>query len=159
MMSSVWEKRCLNWLGEAMTDNTLTNDKKQVYKGIFWITDLENIAENKLFFRIPVDPFGNIDPSVDRMSLNSKNLDNYNHKNVWEGLSSKDTQNKGFDYYPRGRVEISKGKATIYANSHICTEDIVEFVRDRFNLIEENGICKVRVVPDNSFHYECYMDK
>ena len=130
-----------------------------VFKGIFWITDLENVAENRLYFRIPVDAMGIIDPSVDRMSLNSKNLDNYNHEKVWESLTSKETHNKRFDYYPRGRVEISRGKATIYANSHICTEEVVEWIRDRFNLTEENGILSVRVVQDNSAHYKCYLDK
>lgn len=43
-----------------------TNNNKQLYKGIFWITDISEPAVCNLFFLIPVDPAGNIDPSVDR---------------------------------------------------------------------------------------------
>ncbi len=136
----------------------MTDADKQLYKGVFWITDLENLDENELFFRIPVNSQGMIDPLVDRMSLNSKNNDNYNHKRLWESLGSKVTHGKRFDHYPRGRVEISNEKAIVYASPYICTEDIIDWIKDKFNLTEQNGIKYVRVVPDNSRHYKCYLD-
>lgn len=134
------------------------NEDSQLYKGIFWITDLDNISNNELYFQIPVDFLGNIDPSVDRIRLNSKNNDNYNHKNMWNDLSSRQTHNKSFDYYPRGRVEIMNGKAVIYANPNICTSEVVDWIKDRFNLTNHNGIKSVKVMPDHSEHYKCYLD-
>ena len=136
----------------------LSYKTSQLCKGIFWITDQEDIYSNKLVFLIPVDNFGNIDPSVDRLSLNSKNHDNYNHKKVWDSLNSKDTHNKSFDYYPRGRVEIANSRATIYASPHLCTDAVIEWVKDTFNLTEQNGIKRIRFVADHSDHYLCCLD-
>lgn len=127
-------------------------------KGIFWITNPDCVEENELFFRIPVDSMGVIDGSVDRTVLNSKNQDNYNHKRTWESLNTKESRNKRFDYYPRGRVEITGGKATIFATPCICTEEIVFYIIKEFELTEENGIQRVVVIPDHSEHYKCYLD-
>ena len=135
------------------------NREDRLYKGIFWITDIDDPIMGNLYFTIPVEPDGTIDPSVDRMSLNSKNNDNYNHKKVWENLGSKATNNKSFDYYPRGRVEISNRKAVIYASPYICTEEVVDWIKDPFHLTDQNGINNIRVVPDNSYHYKCYLDR
>ena len=142
----VSEKECWN-------SGNMINDNEKLYKGVFWITDQEDLDNNELVFRIPVDPFGNTDPSVDRSTLNSKNHENYNHRKLWESLGSKITHNKEFDYYPRGRVEISNGKAVIYASPYICTEEIIAWIKSMFNITEHNGIKKIRVVPDNSAHY------
>ena len=135
------------------------NREDRLYKGIFWITDIDDPIMGNLYFTIPVEPDGTIDPSVDRMSLNSQNNDNYNHKKVWENLGSKATNNKSFDYYPRGRVEISNRKAVIYASPYICTEEVVDWIKDTFHLTDQNGINNIRVVPDNSYHYKCYLDR
>ena len=133
-------------------------EDSQLYKGIFWIKDLEDIDFNQLYFQIPVDMDGNIDDEFDRMRLNSKNNDNYNHKLVWDSLPSKETDAKSFDYYPRGRVEISNGKVIIYANPNICTDSVVDWIVKRFNLTSHNGIKSVRIIPDYSVHYRCYLD-
>ena len=45
---------------------------------------MENLKQNTLCFKIPVDPSGDINPSFDRLMLNFKNQDNYNHKRLWE---------------------------------------------------------------------------
>ena len=132
--------------------------KPMLYKGVFWITDMENIEENRMIYRIPVDFMGNIDDSVDRASLNSKNHDNYNHKKLWKSLNTKETRQRSFDYYPRGRVEISGGRATIYATPCICTDEIVEYICKIFEITEENYIHTIKVVPDYSKHYQCYFD-
>lgn len=69
------------------------------------------------------------------------------------------TNNKKFNYYPRGRVQIANGKATIYANPNICTQDVMYFIIDMFNLSGSNGITKIRIIPDGSDHYKCYLDE
>ncbi len=130
-----------------------------LYKGIFWITDMDDIEKNEMIYRIPVDPTGRIDDSFDRTKLNSKKQDNYNHKKMWESLNTKETRNKCFDHYPRGRVEISSGKAVIYATPCICTEQIMDFIRNSFELTGDNGIQKIVVKPDHSEHYKCYLDR
>ncbi len=128
-------------------------------KGIFWITDMDNVEENKMIYQIPVDNMGNIDEAVDRTTLNSKNQDNFNHKKTWESLNTKETRNKEFDYYPRGRVEISRRTAIIYATPSICTEEIMDYIKEKFELTEENGIYTVVIMPDHSEHYRCYLDR
>lgn len=131
---------------------------KQLSKGIFWITDIENFECDPMIYRIPVDPLGNIDDSVDRAMLNSKQHDNYNHKKKWENLNTKVRRNKRFDHYPRGRVEIRQHRAIIYVTPYTCIEEIIDFIRNEFNLTEENGIHSVRVIPDYSEHYKCHLD-
>ena len=131
----------------------------RLFKGIFWITNIDDIEDNDMFFYIPVDLSGNIDDSADRTKLNSKKHDNYNHKKTWESLNTKETRNKEFDYYPRGRVEISNGKAIIFATPRICTDNIIDLIKRRYSLSEENGIHTVTVIPDHSEHYKCYLDR
>lgn len=132
---------------------------KPLCKGIFWIIDMENIDENSLIFPIPVNFLGTIDDSVDRRKLNSKNHDNYNHEKTWKSLDYRATRNKRFDFYPRGRVEIRNRKATIYASPYICEEDVMEWIIENFGLTKENGIQKIRIIPDNSSHYRCHLDR
>lgn len=130
----------------------------ELYKGIFWITELDNRDAEQLIFRIPVTPAGKvIEP--EKLDLNSKNVDNYNHRLLWEKLSKKITHNKPYNYYPRGRVEIKRGKAVIYANPNICCEELLISLADRFGLNEENGIVEIRLKPDGSDHYKCYLDR
>ena len=136
----------------------ILNEDKNLYKGIFWIVDLDNLESNKNYcFTINSDINGN--PLVDRSMLNSKNGETFNHKATWEKLPKQYTHNKPFDYYPRGRVEINNGTATIYLNPNIANDDVKEFIINTFNLTESNGINKVRLFPDGSSHYECYLDK
>ena len=119
----------------------------ELYKGIFWITEVDDWNAEQLIFRIPVTPAGKvIDP--EKLDLNSKNVDNYNHRLLWESLPSKITHNKPYNYYPRGRIEIKHGKAIIYANPNICCEELVDFLVERFGLTEANGIAEVRLNPD-----------
>ena len=126
-------------------------------KGIFWINDTDDIGASELFFTIPCDSDGNV---IDfDIAFSSKSGDNFNHKNTWNTLDKKLTNNKKYDYYPRGRVEISNGKATIYANPNIANDDLKEWCIDKFNLYDSNGIKKVIIKPDHSKHYKCYLDQ
>ena len=51
-----------------------------------------------------------------------------------------------------------KGKSVIFATPCICTEEIIKYIKDRFELTEENGIQTVIVMPDHSKHYRCHPD-
>jgi len=138
-----------------LEDNTL-------YKGIFWIKDT-NDYDSKLneftYFQIPVDSEGNIADEFDKIRLNSRNNDNYNHEQVWNSLNVKSiTNNKKFNYYPRGRVEIRNGKAIIYCNPNICNDQLKDWIIDKFNLNSSNNIKKIVMIPDYSDHYKCHLD-
>ena len=134
-------------------------ESRDLSRGIFWITDIDNIDNNKLYFQIPCDKNGNVQsqPNV-CLDLNAKSGTTYNHERTWSQLSSKYTQNKPFNYYPRGRVEIANGKATIYLSLHIATDEVKQWCIDKFNLTPVHGITKVRLVADGSAHYKCQLD-
>ena len=107
-------------------------------RGVFWLID----GELKCF---PFD--GRIIEGI------AKSGNTYNHKKLWEHIRPKDC-NKPFDYYPRGRVEISaKGKAVVYMSPHIGNEYVTQ-ICEEFELD-----AKPVIKYDHSEHYQCYLDK
>ena len=82
----------------------------------------------------------------------AKSGDNYNHRLLWDHIKPAKCS-KPFDYYPRGRVEISnKGKLVVYMNRNIGAEYIPDIMKG-FGLSEEPMIHY-----DGSKHYKCHMD-
>ncbi len=129
----------------------------QLYKGIFWIVDRENYENNKNYcFLIPTDALGN---NITDMELNAKTGTTFNHEKVWNSLPSRLKFGRPFDHYPRGRVEISNAKATIYANPNIGGDDLIAFVKNVFHLSSENGITEIKTIADGSKHYKCFLDR
>jgi len=126
-----------------------------MYKGIFWITDKENLHHNdKYLIKIKTDRQGTI---IDYdLPLNSRNRDNYAHKETWKNLPYELTRNKPFDYYPRGRIEIRKGKCIIYINLLINTDRVISYLIKEFELLTVNDIS---VINDNSNHYKSNIQK
>lgn len=127
-----------------------------IYRGIFWIKDIQNCE--MICAKIICYTDGTIIDQGD-MALNSKHGDNYNHKKTWSSFDKRIVGNRAFNYYPRGRVEIKNGVAKIFLNPHINEEMIIELIKKEFNLISESGITKVKVIPDYSEHYHCYLDE
>lgn len=125
-------------------------------RGIFWIKDVNNISSSNLYFTIKCDSNGN--NLVDPEDATSKDNLSYNHENTWKKLTSKETNNKPFNYYPRGRVEIRNGKAYIYCSQYIYGDELKKWCIDKFNLTKSNGITSIRMLVDNSDHYKCYLD-
>ena len=82
----------------------------------------------------------------------------FNHQAAWSTLSKRETGNKPYNYYPRGRVEIRNSKAVIYANESIAGEKILKWSINEFNLTKKNGIEQVEMKLDMSNHYLCYLD-
>ena len=82
----------------------------------------------------------------------AKSGNTYNHKKLWNEIKPKGC-NKPYNYYPRGRVEISnKGKPIIYMNPNV-DDSFVPLIRTEFGL-RESPIIRY----DNSQHYKCYLD-
>ena len=135
----------------------------ELSSGIFWVlTDEIEIGTYRfIFFDIPCDVYGT--PSgTHKMALNSKNGLTYNHKLLWEtevenNSSYRPYNKKAYDYYPRGRVQIANNKADIYLNPNINRPKIIEEIKQNFGL-SSHSISKVRVINDNSAHYQCWID-
>ena len=132
---------------------------KRLYKGLFWTKDIDNIKKSTVCVKALCDAQGNF---IEISSINSdtlsENKTNFNHQKVWQTLDKRISGNKAYNYYPRGRVEIRNGKAIIYANVGIATEDLKNGVISAFNLTERNGIKAVVLKSDGSNHYKSYAD-
>lgn len=130
----------------------LSEDRKNesAAKGIFWIVEREELQKNEPYlFRILVGGDG-----VARRTeppLNSKRGDNYTHEKTWESyVPAELRRGKAYNYYPRGRVELKNGgKAIIFLNPDIATDEIVAYIIEKFRL----DCREVKVVADGSAHY------
>lgn len=143
---------------KKLNEEELLVEDIDLYKGIFWIVDLKNIENNKNYcFKIPTNIFGDVLDNT--IQLNAKSGTTFNHEKVWKELPSTLTHNKEYNYYPRGRVELSNGIARIYVNPNIYTDEVKQFLINEFNLLPHNGIKRVDMKADGSDHYKCYLDK
>ena len=126
-----------------------------LYKGIFWIKDIENLYESTINYKIPCDKFGNIFYDGKYANAIGKSGSNFNHKKLWNMLPKSITNNMTYDYYPRGRVEIKKGKATIFITQYLvdCQDEIGKYIYNKYNITKENGINKILICIDGSEHY------
>ena len=95
-----------------------------IYKGIFWLIEGELYTK-----KLECDKLGNV--IGDGSGLNSKSGDNFNHRLTWEGLPKNVTHGKEYNYYPRGRVEIKGGKAVIYLNPALNSEEMLAGTTER----------------------------
>lgn len=126
-----------------------------MYKGIVWAVDEEDPASSERYLvKIETDRQGAI-LEYD-LPLNSRNGDNYAHKETWKALLCELTRNKSFNYYPHGRDEIRNSKCTIFLNPSINREEIVEYLKDQFEL---NDFGLIRIVADHSNHYKARLGK
>ena len=139
-------------------------EAKQLCSGIFWIlSDCYDLSDYELLtFNIPCDPDGNPN-NTHSIVLNSKSGNTYNHKKLWESEVKNNRKyrpynKKSYDYYPRGRIEISNNRAVIYLNPHINKPDFIDIIKQNFGLFPCN-ISEVRIIADGSDHYQCFLDR
>jgi len=136
-------------------------NEKHLCSGIFWIlSDNNDLSEFiLLMFDIPCDSNG-VPNNTHSVELNSKSGNSYNHKRIWDSEiknKSGPYNKKEYNYYPRGRVEISNNKAVIYLNPHINKPVFIDSIKKEFGLSACN-ISEVRVKVDGSKHYKCFLD-
>lgn len=146
--------KTIDYINEAM----ILNESNELAQGIFWIVDVDNYYSN-IDYCIPI--YSNPDGTLinpEKYDLNAKSGITFNHEKYWNNMPRKYTHGEKFNYYPRGRVQISNGKATIYANPNICNEELRQFIIEQFGLYKIRGINKVVIIPDGSEHYKCYLD-
>ena len=120
-----------------------------LYKGVFWVRSLS--GNDIIALRFLSDENGVLTDG----SLTSKDI---NHQRLWERLDSVITGGVPYNFYPRGRVELRRGKALIFCSPHICTEQLKKLITERFGLRAENGIKEVLLKADGSAHYKCELD-
>ena len=116
------------------------------FKGIFWIKP----GGELLVLKVKCDSFGKLLQDIPPNML-SKSGGNFNHKNAWNALPKSVTDNKEYNFYPRGRTEIRNGKAIIFTN--YITEELKQKIINAFYLSAGNGIEQVIFKIDNSAHY------
>ena len=121
--------------------------KSKLSKGVFWYKRGELLP-----FFIPCDENG-IVLETPEYPLESKDGTNYNHQKLWARLPHTVTEGNPFNFYPRGRVEIREGKATVFLHPSLFTEEIELEIVHTFGLVSENKVKLVHFVPDDSAHY------
>jgi hypothetical protein len=129
-------------------------------KGLFWVVQTEN--EECELYTYSVSCNRNGIKETDQHAYNSRKGDSFSHEATWPLLVEKMPQkirNKPWNYFPRGRVEIANGKATVYYNPVLTDrKEMKESIIREFKLI---GLL-VRFVPDYSKHYQskglCVVD-
>ena len=111
---------------------------KELSRGVFWDIEGELLAF----------PFSDEYPDgVSKSGLT------YNHEKLWPDIKPHKC-NKPFNYYPRGRVEISNsGKVIIYMNPNI-PESMIPEIKIEFGILDDPDIRY-----DYSEHYKCYLDR
>ena len=118
-----------------------------IYKGLFWVRSPKE--RDIITIRFESDKNGVLHDTA----LTPKDI---NHKRQWAKLSHIVTGTVPYNYYPRGRVELRRGKALIFCSPYICTDILKEYVIEHFGLTEENGITDVTLKADGSGHYRCF---
>lgn len=135
----------------------ILRESSELAQGVFWIVDLDELNKNKTYC-FPIYCTSDGINTGDTSKLNAKSGITYNHEKLWAQLPQKLTHGKPYNYYPRGRIQINHGKAIIYLNPNIATEEVKHFLIQEFNLTSKNGINKIVINVDGSNHYKCYLD-
>ena len=121
-----------------------------MYKGIFWYVPAES---GLLTVKVACNKEGQATTAV---VYSSKSGNNFNHQAEWEKLPKTVTKGLPYNYYPRGRVEIKKGHATVYLNTTLNRCDIHQLICSAFSL-DANEVA-IRFVGDGSAHYKALID-
>lgn len=124
---------------------------RQMKKGVFWCKGIETSHPTIISVAVTCNADGIADSST---VYGSKSGDNFNHKIEWEKLDRSITMELPFNHYPRGRVEIKKGKSTIYLTPDLNTDLILKVVYEEFDLNESSHLKSIRVKSDGSKHYQ-----
>lgn len=118
-------------------------------KGIFWCANFDTECPELITVSAACDKNGD---SKELARFSSKSGNNFNHRPEWERLDRSITAGRPFNYYPRGRVEIKNGKATVFLNPVINKECVVRRIMDAFELMTGELNC-INIKSDGSSHY------
>ena len=125
-------------------------------KGLFWL--VKNDSEKFELFCVKILCYRDGE-TLERVETGVCESEKLNRERAWAKLDKKITQGKPYNYYPRGRVEIKKGKARIFLNPALNEESIIEKICRSFGLKRENGLTDILIKNDNSGHYRFLMEQ
>ncbi len=106
-----------------------------------------------LFWLICAMTDGQIDWSADweLFHLFAKS-DSISHKDAWAQIEEKRFRRLPYNHYPRGRVVVRNGAATVFLNRHIATDEVLAAINGVF------GLTSPKIHAEGGKHYECYID-
>lgn len=80
------------------------------------------------------------------------------HKNAWPAVEAEKTVKKHpWNHYPRGRVELRRGSALVFAHPAVIADNgICRMITERCGLTETASL---RFIADGSAHYGCHADE
>ena len=107
----------------------------KLYRGIFWIKDIERFASVVIKAECNSNGFFVTVPNFELLAKSGKE---FNHQTAWKTLSKAETEGKEYNYYPRGRVEINKNKVTIFLNPDINND--IKTLLDDFVKMQEDSV-------------------
>lgn len=120
-------------------------------KGLFWVVG-DGLERVLITYSVECDEQGRRLEKTP--AYNSRKGNSFAHKASWTEAAREEPakiRNKSWDYYPRGRVEIKEGAATIYFNPVLHEwEDFTERIILSFGLQD----VQVTMNPDYSVHYQ-----
>lgn len=122
-------------------------------KGIFWCVN-HTFDEPSLIVRA-VECDTNGMAIVSDVAYTSKSGTNFNHKIEWENLDKRISKGKGYNHYPRGRVEIKNSSVIIFLNPDINNDLVIGKIIEEFDL---KGVMDIKIKSDGSKHYG-YFEK
>lgn len=129
-------------------------------RGIFWVVWEEGIDDvnsgHVLAYTMECDADGN--PDV-LFAGNTSDGAGYVHKKTWKEAASgmsRHIRNKPWNYYPRGRVEVSSGMIRIFVNPNIDEEIYKDKIAEAFHL--QGSDIEIIWNPDHSEHYKCMIE-
>ena len=133
-----------------------SKEEFKMKKGIFWLQMVQSDDDGYDYVIHPVmvecDINGN---PLEKVEFSSKSGENFNHKIEWD--KQKDANKYSYNYFPRGRVEIKKGRIRIFANPKVLEEDeSKQLIIKTFAL--QDVAEKIKWISDNSAHYN-YTDE
>ena len=82
--------------------------------------------------------------------------DSISHKDAWAQIvqcGDKRFRQYEYNYYPRGRVVVRNGKAIVFLNRHIATDEVIATISEIF------GLATPKVHAEGGEHYKCYFDR
>ncbi|MEQ2594534.1 hypothetical protein AAAU22_02505 [[Clostridium] symbiosum] len=82
--------------------------------------------------------------------------DSISHKDAWAQFAQNENKHfrrLAYNYYPRGRVVVRNGAATIFLSRHIATDEVLAVINKVF------GLTAPKVHAEGSKHYECSIDR
>ena len=119
-------------------------------RGVFWCREHTSQEPELIAVSVSCVAFG---APQETAEFSAKSGENFNHRAEWEKFGKAVTKGLPFDTFPRGRVEIKNGKATVFLNPDLCREPVIERIVNAFELSTFREQGKLRLVADGSRHY------